>query len=168
MWGMKVLLVRHGDQHDQATWSEAGKSEEFRPLAEEGKAQSRRSFGSLKAHIEILNAIAVSPFTCAIETAEILARVYQSSSAATHEGLKPDANPDVMISWLARRSPKQTVALVGHIPQLQNLIARMCGLREDSVAELNPGSCAMVEFEDRPSQNEGTLLWVNRPKKTNV
>lgn len=164
---MKVLIVRHGPAGDRGQWAETGKSDDFRPLTDEGKAKCRASFGALKGQIEALDAIATSPLTRAIETAEILARVFPSAGAATTRTLKPDAGPDEAIAWLGRRAADNTVALVGHEPHLSGLIARMCGLRDDSVPELKKGGCALVVFDGRPAPSRGNLLWVNKPKKIN-
>jgi len=162
---MKVLLVRHGATVEDEAWAETGKADEFRPLTEDGKGKCRQSFGALKGHIEGVDTIATSPMTCGIETAEILARVFPTVNAATNSILKPDANADEAIAWLTRRSPDQTVALISHEPFLNGLIARMCGLRDDSVAEVKHGYCALVEFEGKPGPSHGNLLWVNQPKK---
>ncbi len=115
---MRLYLVQH---------AEAKREEEdpTRPLTEKGWADIRKVAAFFEAHpLPPLGAIYHSGKTRAAQTAEVLAGVLKPRQGyhAT-EGLDPLADPSIWIEWV--REMSEDLMLVGHLPHLDRLSARL-------------------------------------------
>lgn len=115
---MNLYLVQH---------AEAKREEEdpARPLTEKGWADIRKIAAFLHAHpLPPLRAIYHSGKTRAEQTAEVLAGVlHPREGCRAAEGLEPLADPTL---WIERvRAESEDLMLVGHLPHLDRLSARL-------------------------------------------
>ncbi len=123
----------------------------------------RRVVAGLRRVVPRIDLIASSPYTRAMQTAELVAEGYGIAAIKTVDALVPDEPLPRVQSWLQRRSSTRVVAIVGHEPQLAELVTwLMSGLREGRV-EMKKGGAALLEFEGQPGPGVGVLRWLLTP-----
>src|SRR5208283_286770 len=96
-----------------------------RPLTPEGKQKMGEiASGLVRAGLEI-DWVVSSPLVRARETAEIVAEALSSKPPLDScEALRPGGDPEALITYLAKRSNRRRVLLVGHEPDMGELAAR--------------------------------------------
>ncbi len=116
---MKVLFIRH---------SLAVEKEEFlghdfdRPLVEKGIKRAKKFFKNIKEIYEI-DYIITSPALRALQTAEILKGYFPKAVFIKTNRLLPGASINDFKEIIAEK--QGTVAIVGHQPDLENIIKEM-------------------------------------------
>jgi len=160
---VRVLLVRHAAAVDRLAFEGADAD---RPLTAEGARRFRRAARALAARLPEIQAIASSPRLRARETADLLAAELAGEPERLDLGaLEPDARPAATLAWLrSLRSPRSrreldTVALVGHEPQLSRLEAWLLVARERPLAAFKKGGAALVEIPGRIAAGRALLAW---------
>ncbi len=118
---MNILIMRHGDAVRTAA------SDATRTLSEKGKQDVfnvARTIGSDDINIE---RIISSPYTRALETAQIASRALSiDSDIITSPDITPDIPPHIAISSLDTLLKPNTL-VVSHLPLVSHLIARLVG-----------------------------------------
>jgi phosphohistidine phosphatase len=158
---MQLLIVRHGIAEDRETW--APKDDNLRPLTAEGKKKMKEAAKGLRAIVPRVDVLATSPLTRAVETAAILAKVYDHGSPTTVDALIPGQRPPALLPWLRSQAAHKTVAIVGHEPGLGATMSWLAAGSERSFGELGKGGACLLEFAERIDAGEAMLLWVLRP-----
>lgn len=161
---MRLLIVRHAIAMDRDEFAATGQSDDLRPLTAAGRRWMRAVAKGL-ATVVVPDLIATSPLTRAMQTAEILGRVYHIEIGATVDALRPESPPDEFIAWARTQPADATVAIVGHEPHLSQLVAWHTAGRTSAFLELKKGGACLLEFDGRPQQSGGTLLWLMRPSQ---
>lgn len=121
---MNLYLVQHAEAKPEA-------EDPDRPLSDKGRADIREvaSFLSGLTNIQ-LNSIFHSGKTRARQTAELLSEyLHPTNGVGQRDGLKPLDDPSIWEEQLA--GLWEDVMLVGHLPHLSKLAARLLGLDED-------------------------------------
>jgi phosphohistidine phosphatase len=154
---VRVLLVRHAAAVDRLAFEGADAD---RPLTAEGARRFRRAARALAVRLPEIQAIASSPRLRARETADLLAAELAGDSERLDLGaLEPDARPAATLAWLRSRRELDTVALVGHEPQLSRLEAWLLVARERPLAAFKKGGAALVEIPGRIAAGRALLAW---------
>jgi phosphohistidine phosphatase len=110
-----------------------------------------------------LDALATSPLTRAIETADILAERYKGLKPVRLSALAPGKAPGLTMEWLREQPTGRTVAVVGHEPHLGEFVSWcLSGLRE-SFVELKKGSAVLLEFGGEIKPGRARLIWALKP-----
>lgn len=79
------------------------------------------------------------------------------------EDLAPEGDPAAVARHL-RACHGQSLALVGHLPNVQLLIRLFLGGAHDDVVEMKKGSIALLEFSGSPQPARGCLRALLPPK----
>lgn len=111
---MELFLIRHAI----AVPAEEGRPDAERPLTDEGRKRFARQVRGLERIGIRLDRVLHSPWTRAVETAELLHRILDGESAV-EPGLARE--PDAELA--ARLARGQRVAAVGHEPWMSELLA---------------------------------------------
>ena len=160
---MQLLIVRHAIAEERETW--APRDDSLRPLTADGKKKMKESAKGLRALVPKLDVLATSPLTRAMQTAQILSKVYDRSGPAVAEVLSPGQRPAAIVAWLRTQSAHKTVAVVGHEPGLGSLATWLCAGIERSFLDLGKGGACLVELAERIEAGEAMLAWVLRPSQ---
>jgi phosphohistidine phosphatase len=148
-----VILFRHGiaQPHGSAP-------EEARELTSEGHARMKqigRGFANLCPKAEL---IVSSPLIRCTQTAEWLARGARTPiPIRTSEALRPGGDPPAA-RRLLESLDAESVVLVGHEPNLSDVLRHLTGLQGD--LELKKGGCYGV----RRTGNGAELEWMLPPR----
>src|SRR5713101_4919030 len=145
---MRLYLVQHGAAKTEAEDPQRG-------LTEEGQRAVERMADFLAALRLSLERIEHSEKLRARQTAEILAaRLRPAEGTRQIAGIAPNDDVEPMRARLAKES--KNLMLVGHLPYLSRLVARLLGLPADKqVVRFQMGGTVRLDRQE-------TELWVVR------
>jgi phosphohistidine phosphatase len=155
--GVNVLVIRHGPAGNPEAWKAEGRDDRLRPLSPDGKKDMREAAHGLATLQPQVNVVASSPLVRAVQTAEIVASEYDCE-VVTVDALTPDEDPAKTLEWL-REQAAETVALVGHEPQLSTLISYMLAGKRTAFIELKKGGACLLEAASI-SPGSSILKWL--------
>ena len=156
---MKLLIVRHGAAGNREEWEAQGKDDRLRPLTPKGKKEVRRAASGLVHLVPALDLIATSPWTRAVQTAEILDEESGCGMVEVEE-LTADRRPEELRPWLSEQRGMEAVGLVGHEPHLGLLVGYLLSGKSVSFVDLKKGGACLVEMEDPSKPGSGCLEWL--------
>ena len=138
-----------------------------RPLTPEGKQKMREiASGLVRAGLEA-DWIVSSPLVRAVETAELVADAQESKPPLDLcEALRPGGDPEALVTYLAKRSNRRRVLVVGHEPDLSQLAARLIGAGRNANMPFKKGGCCLITFTIFPPKSPGRLMWWLPPRVT--
>ena len=159
----QLLVVRHAIAEDAAEWARNHPDDAGRPLTSEGKKKMKRVVEALRALVPEIQLIATSPFTRAVQTAEILAAAYDGLDPVVVPVLAPAQSADDVTRWLIGERRHDTVAVVGHEPGLGRVTSWLLSKSERSFVEIKKGAALLLSFPDTVDAAAATLLWSLTP-----
>ena len=160
---MDLVVVRHAIAGDREEWSRTGRPDAERPVTPEGRKRMQDNARGLRSLASGLQVLATSPYTRAVQTAEILAVEYPDIEVVEVPALAHGEPPEAVRDWLGGRSERR-IAVVGHEPDLGRLISWfVLGTSEPAIA-LKKGGAALVRFAGAPDGGTGELRWLAPPK----
>lgn len=172
---MNLLVVRHAIAEDKERFAETGRSDDLRPLTEEGREKMRRAAEGLKQVARRAHVLASSPLLRARETAEIIAPALRAPRIELVDALRPDRRYDEFAAWLRGRGrpdddhetddDERTIAIVGHEPHLSGLVTWLMTGTTESRLELKKGAACLVELSRAPAAGAATLRWALTPSQ---
>jgi len=161
----ELYIMRHGIAaiRSAATVMDDAK----RPLTLEGKEKMAEiAAGLVRAGLEA-DWIVSSPLVRAVETAEIVGEALSSKPPLDFcDALSPGGDPAVLITFLAKRSNRRRVLVVGHEPDLGELAARLIGAGRNANMPFKKGGCCLLTFSEFPPKSPGRLVWWLTPRVT--
>lgn len=160
---MEILIVRHGIAEDRAHFARRGLSDELRPLTKQGSERMRQGARGLAKLVDGIDLLAASPLTRAQQTAEILEQSFQPGPLVELPELAPGNGPTIITAWLAAQEPTETLCLVGHEPDLSQLVAWLVCGRSEGFLELKKGAACLLGCHGRPAQGGCVLRWSLTP-----
>lgn len=162
---MNLLLIRHGPAGEASEWARTGRSDEERPLTAKGSEMMRLAAPALRAMVKRLDVLASSPLTRAYQTAEIVTTAYDSMPLTMVAALASGGDSAALLDWLRDRKSGETIALVGHNPDLEDFAGWMLTDRRDGFIRLKKGGTALISFDDSPVPGRGALRWLLTPEQ---
>lgn len=160
---MQFVIIRHAIAEERETW--APRDDSLRPLTASGKKKMKEAAKGLRALVPRFDVLATSPLTRAMQTAQILAKVYEKSQPTVVDVLSPGQRPAAVVAWLRTQAAHKTVAVVGHEPGLGSLASWLTAGNERSFLDLGKGGACLVELPERIEAGEAMLAWVLRPSQ---
>lgn len=159
---MHLLVIRHGIAKDRDVWERTGETDELRPLTRRGRRCMRGNARGLAHLVGRLDALASSPLVRARETAEIVADAFDKVEIEERPDLAPSESATAVASWVARARSEDTVALVGHEPDLGKLVSWFLAGRGAFVPLRKGGACLLELGSVGPGSAK--LLWSLTPR----
>src|SRR5690242_10458524 len=127
---IELYVVRHGI----AVGRESPVEDSFRPLTAKGRRRFRKTAKAFARIARKLDLILTSPLVRAVQTAEILAGEAKHGEVAILEELDPKVPVETLVEAIAlRANGAKAVALVGHEPQLSELVSVLAGVAQDEL-----------------------------------
>ncbi|MBI3548649.1 MAG: histidine phosphatase family protein [Elusimicrobia bacterium] len=164
---MKLLIARHahaGDEAFKTKWKSSGRPDNERPLTGKGRRTMRKAAKGLRSLVPEIGLLAPSPLARAVQTADVLERIYGRVPRSVMKELSPGGSPQNLLKSL--REPRETtIAIVGHEPDLSRFLGFVLTGKPVSFARLKKGQVCLVEFDGKPSAGGGTLAWSLTPKQ---
>ncbi|HEV2736533.1 MAG TPA: phosphohistidine phosphatase SixA [Longimicrobiaceae bacterium] len=161
---MQLLVIRHAIAEDREEFAVSGQDDDLRPLTREGRRRMRRAARGLRGLVPELGILAASPLLRAAQTADILSDAYGGLERATWPELAPGVHPSMLVDRLrSLRAERGPVAVVGHEPDLGELVSWLLSGRTPSFVDLKKGAACLLEFEGPPDPERARLLWLLAP-----
>jgi phosphohistidine phosphatase len=162
---MELYIIRHAIA--QQLGSKNDFLDEKRVLTAEGRAAMKRAARGLRALGVEFDLIITSPLARALETAEIIADAVGLSKKDVEqsEHLAPGGSTDELFAEIKRRAGAESVALVGHQPDLGNLISTITVGNEGMLVELKKGGVCLINVVETVPAVRGELKWLLTPRQ---
>ena len=161
---MQLLVIRHAIAEDREEFAVTGQDDDLRPLTREGRRRMRRAARGLRALVPKLGVLAASPLVRADQTAEVLAGEYGGGKWESWPELSPGVHPSMLLDRLRSLHVEGgPVAVVGHEPDLGEMVSWLLSGRAGSFVELKKGAACLLEFEGPPDPERARLLWLLAP-----
>jgi len=132
-----------------------------RKLTSKGADKVRKAAAGMRSAGLIFEMILTSPITRARETADIVAREFESLKPRVVPELTTGASPTYALEALTKLHLPESVIAVGHEPTLSRLASLMLSGSSESIEiRLKPGSVIALEFGDRTNRGAAILRWM--------
>jgi phosphohistidine phosphatase len=159
---VRLILVRHADAADAAAPTEQADFD--RQLTAAGRRQATHLAAALRRIRATPDAILCSPLVRTAQTAEALAPEKPGShSVITTDDLRPDALSPTKVSKAVGDLRRDTVLVVGHMPDIGRYAAWLIGAASHAVPFERCGAACVSLWGDRPEEGRGTLEWFVTP-----
>jgi phosphohistidine phosphatase len=153
-----LYLIRHADAVPLGNGEAQNDSE--RPLTEDGEEQARHLAAGLQRKGIRLSKVLTSPLLRARQTAEKMLKDWGNPAPelVVCDQLSPGTKRR-KVARILRELQGESIALVGHQPDLGDLAAWLIGSRKAQV-DFAKGGVAHVVCHDDPGKGSGTLVWL--------
>lgn len=157
---IQLYLIRHGVAEEPGkAWPDDAR----RPLTDEGMARLRkvtRGLGHLGVKMDVL---LTSPMVRARQTADIVASgLDPRPHIATMDSLAVGATVTAVFADLEKHSKRASVGLVGHEPNIGELMGRLLGSKREFA--FKKGGICRIDVDTLPPTARGELRWFLPPK----
>ncbi len=162
---IRVYLVRHGIALDPADRGDL--PDDDRPLTAKGRRRFRRTARAFARLGEPPEFIFTSPLIRAAQTAEILASALRQSEISVLEELRPGGSIGKLLIEVGRRvKDEQSAALVGHDPQMSQLVAALADVprADQGRIDFRKGAIVRIDVGELPSARPAQPRWWMKPK----
>jgi len=160
---MDLLVIRHAIAGDRAEWAKTGRPDHERPITDEGRQRMAVNAGALRRLVPELDLLATSPFVRAVETADVVAEAYEDLVIVDAPPLAHGGSPEEVRAWIAGR-PEQRIGVVGHEPDLGQLISWFVFGSPSAGIALKKGGACLLRFGGPPQRGAAELRWLLPPK----
>ena len=162
---MELYIIRHAIA--QPLGSKNDFTDEKRALTPDGRDRMRDGARGLRKLGVELDLIMTSPLVRAVETAEVVANVFGVSKKEIEQtaNLAPGASFEDLFAEIKSRTGVESVALIGHQPDLGELICRMVKGNGGFALELKKGSVCCINISETVPELHGALSWLMTPRQ---
>lgn len=162
---MDLYVIRHADAQPL---QESIPDDADRPLTETGIGQSKALAQCLQKLGVKLDVVLTSPLLRAKQTAEEMLRNWSGTKPAVEVVQElADAGKRKRLAKLLREVGKESVAIIGHQPDLSTFTAWLTGSRKAQFDFAKAGA-ALVHCTEAPDRGTGTLEWLVTPQWFNM
>ncbi|MEQ1870297.1 MAG: phosphohistidine phosphatase SixA [Vicinamibacterales bacterium] len=151
----QLYLIRHGRAEERGDrWPDDSK----RPLTDDGSERVLKAARGLERLGTTLDVVLTSPFVRTHQTAELTASAFDSRPPiVTLDSLTPNGSFQAFLEDLEKQARRSKVAIVGHEPDLGEMAARLCGLRQP--LPFRKGAVCRIDVNTIPPSSAGTIRW---------
>ncbi len=156
-----LYIVRHAyaGQHGDPRYPD----DALRPLTSQGAKQFRKFAKKLARRGFVPGMVATSPLVRCRQTAELVCeRVEPPPELTELDALEPGSRLGELVEW-SNRQQAETLAWVGHAPDVDQLAAALLGMNDSAIA-FAKGAAAAIAFDGPLVPGQGELLWFVKPK----
>ena len=157
---MELYVIRHAISEPLGKRNEF--SDEKRSLTSEGRDRMRDGAKGLRALGVEPDMVMTSPHARALETAEIVAAALGVSKKeiVQTDNLKPGASVDELFAEIKRHTGVESLALVGHEPDLSGIISRILHGHSRVPIEMKKGSVCCLNVTETVLALHGNMVWL--------
>lgn len=161
---MQLLVIRHALAEDREEFANSNQPDDLRPLTKKGIRRMHTGAKGLRRIAPPITVLATSPFTRATETADIIREELESAPVVVLDELKPDARFEALHDWLRHLDDAETVAIVGHEPQLSGFVSWLLTGGQKPILEIRKGGAVLLDMPNDAPAGTATLKWVATPR----
>jgi phosphohistidine phosphatase len=158
---MEIGILRHAIAEDRAL----GLRDDERALTEDGAQRMREAARGMRALGLRFDRIWTSPLARARQTAEIVAEALEAHDVLEEiDELGHAFSRENMVGRLSSAGASDRVLLVGHQPDLGELISYLLTGSDDVYVPLKKGALCLVETDGPVEPGAAALIWLLAPK----
>ena len=162
---MKIIIIRHAIAEDRTVFAQNNDDDRLRPLVEKGIKRIEQSRQGLKNIESTADYIFNSTLTRAIQTADIIGELYPNATRRAIPQLDPGSDPAKLTSLLTDLPRESTVLLIGHEPDLSELISWYTNGSHFNFLQLKKGAACLLQFKGSPKPASAEMIWLLTPKQ---
>ncbi len=162
---MKIIIIRHAIAVDRSEFMESGGDDRSRPLSEKGIKRLKQSRLGLKQVEPEADYILSSTLTRAEQTADLIAEVYPDAVRKAIPQLDPGSDPAKLTSLLGDLPEESMVMLVGHEPDLSELVSWFTNGSHFNFLQMKKGAACLLQFIGSPRPASAELIWLLPPRQ---
>src|SRR5262245_41209402 len=158
---MELYIIRHALAEPLGKRNEF--SDEKRALTDEGRERMRVAARGLRKQGVELDLLLTSPLVRAVETAEIVGAALEIGKKQIRQtaNLSPGAAAGDLLAEIKTCAGVESLALVGHEPDLSGLISRVIQTDVSSLSiQLKKGSVCCLNITETVPALRGELMWL--------
>jgi len=152
---MNLYLVRHADAEN----TQPGKKDEDRRLTKEGKERIKGAADRWIYFIAKLDFICTSPYTRAVESAEIIAKSFQYDKEIIKDGALASGSYIKDLVELVNSLGGNDIMVVGHQPDLSEHVSSLIS-SNGALVDFKKGAIAKVSFNGKVNLAKGYLEYL--------
>jgi len=156
---MDLLIIRHARAKDRDQFAATGQPDSERPLTAKGIRRMIKAARGLRLLLPSIDVLVSSPLQRAVETAQVLSDAYGGMPFIQSGELAPDVGVGRVIDWLASQRPQSVLCIIGHEPDLGELLKSLILDPSKVPATLKKGSATLVRFTGPVASGRGVLQW---------
>ncbi len=162
---MDLYIIRHAIA--QPIGSKNDFTDEKRKLTSQGRDLMREAARGLRKLGLQFDLILTSPLVRAVETAEIVAEALGYDQALVQQtvNLAPGASFAELFSEVKRHNGIESIALVGHQPDLGALVSTLVWGDGRASVPLKKGSVCSIDVMETVPTVRGALAWLLTPRQ---
>ena len=160
---MELLVIRHAIAEDREVWARGGRGDGQRPLTPRGIQRMERGALGLRGLVGKIDVLATSPLVRAAQTAEIVAAALGGPTPVPLRSLAGGSQQEIL-DWLREQDNSGVIAIVGHEPDLGELVSWLLSDCIHGFVELKKGAACLLEFPGRVAQGGAQLRWSLPPR----
>jgi len=157
---MRLLIIRHAIAVPRGT---PDIPDDERPLTPRGVRRFRSAAAGLARLVKAPDVLLTSPLPRARKTAEIAGRAWGKGVKVTEAPALAGGGFDEIADLLGTFAGDRTVAIVGHEPDLSDLLGRLLGTPRADRLVFKKGGAALVDIPGSPAEG-GALRWYLPPR----
>ncbi len=164
---MNLIIIRHAVAEEREDFAIKNKEDSLRPLTVKGKKRMEKMMGVIEDLVSEAHLIVTSPYTRAVQTAEIIGKSYPKVPVAVAAELVPHSPPQAFLKWLkGQKADLKNIIVVGHEPQLGLFLSYLLAFKNISFVDIKKSGAACIEISSWEEIEEGQpqLLWLIHPK----
>jgi phosphohistidine phosphatase len=157
-----LLLVRHAIAQDRDEAAAQGIADPQRPLTDKGAAKMHRISRALHQLLPAPTRLLCSPTLRTRQTAAILSEQWSCATIAS-DTLAPGGDAMALLDQL--NEDPGPIVLVGHEPDLSELMGLLLCARQIGFIRIKKGGAALLELEEPLAPGKAELQWLLSPKQ---
>jgi phosphohistidine phosphatase len=152
--------MRHAIAETREAFTDTGEDDSLRPLVPKGVKRMERAVRGLKVLVPHIDVVATSPYVRARQTADIVAGAYSGLTPVLLDCLVPEGERRAVLSWLQMQADDAMIAVVGHEPNLGNLVSWLLGSPDSRFLEFKKGGACRLTWPTHITAGDAHLLWL--------
>jgi phosphohistidine phosphatase len=159
----KLFLIRHAIAEDREVFAKSGRTDEQRPLTEDGLSKMHKIAKKLFIQEPDIKIFYQSPLTRSQQTVDVLKEHYKKATVKTLKSLSPGTPTEALLKDL-QQQPPQEMALIGHENHIsQCLTYLLTGATAPNPFLFKKGGIACLEYK-KIQAGFFKLKWIVTPK----
>lgn len=160
---MNFYIIRHAIAFEEG--AEEYEEDRERPLTEKGRKKMKQIANGLQTLGVDFDVILSSPYLRSLETAEIIASVFKmKKKIALSDNLMPMGDPELLLSEITEKYAVDSLALIGHEPQLSDLINMLVTGNAKMDITLKKGGVCRLLIDNLLQDRRATMDWLLTPR----
>lgn len=160
---MKILLMRHAEAMDRSP--KKFPDDKLRPITKTGQKKTEEAARALSKLEKRVDLILSSPLTRTQQTANIMRKGMHlcKEHLVLSDFLAPLGDLDALMEQIRKMDAFSTILLVGHEPELGELISILLSGERTLQIEMKKGSICCLTADDLTTGKCATLGWLLTP-----